>query len=52
MVANNFFCLKIAGLKGTVCRVGTGNTSIDVKTGSSDPADFAMTGRFQRYANV
>jgi hypothetical protein len=37
MVANPFLRLKIAHLKATV------RTSINVKTGSPDPADFAIT---------
>jgi hypothetical protein len=40
MVMDPFFCLKIGRLKATVRRLP--NTSIDVKTGSLDPADFAM----------
>jgi hypothetical protein len=39
MVADPFFCLKIDSLKATVHR----DTSISVKTGSSDSADNATT---------
>jgi hypothetical protein len=38
MVMHPFFCLKIGRLKATV---HMSNTSIYVKTGSPDPADFA-----------
>jgi hypothetical protein len=44
MVADPFFCLKIGCLKATVRRVPVpGITSVDVKTGSPDTADFATT---------
>jgi hypothetical protein len=42
MVVNHFFHLIIARRKATVHTV-PGSASIDVKTGSPDPADFATT---------
>jgi hypothetical protein len=40
MVTNPFFLLKVAHPKATVTY---SRASIDVKTGSPDPANFAMT---------
>jgi hypothetical protein len=42
MVANLFFRLNISRFKATACRV-TQYTSTDVKNGSSNVTDFAMT---------
>jgi hypothetical protein len=42
MVAHPFFCLKISHFKATVRQC---SASVDVKTGSPDPEDFAKTRR-------
>jgi hypothetical protein len=43
IVAHPFFCLKISHFKATVGPYS--RASINVKTGSPDPADFAKTQR-------